>query len=140
MMKLMFFLLLLALPLSGKEDKDKIPQEEKDEQQMAKVPVTLAEYRVRNIGKADPRFSALHKEIEAKGTTLTIDELYSRLLAGETFKIERAQPPVVCKGCNGFGKVPDKGAGYRRGDGKVPCSACRGYGKVIPIQPLVVRW
>ncbi len=139
-MKLLFSLLLLALPLSAKDDKDQKPQDGKDERPMAKVQVAMADYQVRNIGKEDPRFAALQKEIAAKGAELTVDELYSRLLAGETFKIERAQPPVVCKGCNGFGKVPDKGAGYRRGDGKVPCSACRGYGKVIPIQPLVVRW
>ncbi len=139
-MKLIFTLFLLALPLSGKEDKDKKPQEEKDERPMAKIQLALADYRVRNIGKGDPRFSALQKEIASKGTELSLDELYSRLLAGETFKIERAQAPVACKDCNGFGKVPDKGGGYRKGDGKIPCDVCRGHGKVIPIQPLVVRW
>jgi DnaJ-class molecular chaperone len=82
----------------------------------------------------------LQKEIVAKGTELTLDELYSRLLAGETFKLERALAPASCKDCNGFGKVPDKSGGYRKGDGKVPCSTCRGHGKIIPIQPLVVRW
>lgn len=139
-MKLILTWLLLALSLAAVEERDKKPQDGNEAPQLVKVPVTMAEYRVRNIGKDDPRFTALRKEIAAKGPDLSLDDLYSRLLAGETFKIERDQAPVACKNCNGFGKVPDKGGGYRRGDGKIPCGACRGLGKVIPIQPLVVRW
>lgn len=139
-MKLPFCLLLLALPLNARDDKDQKPQDGKDDRPMAKVQVAMADYQVRNIGKEDPRFAALQKEIVAKGKELTVDELYSRLLAGETFKIDRAQAPVLCKNCNGFGKVPDKGGGHRKGDGKLPCVVCRGHGKVIPVQPLVVRW
>lgn len=139
-MKLLFSLFLLALPLSAADDRDNQSQGGKDERPMAKVQVAMADYQVRNIGKDDPRFAAIHKEIVAKGAEVTLDELYSRLLAGETFKIERAQAPVVCKNCNGFGKVPDKGGGHRKGDGKLPCSPCRGHGKIIPVQPLVVRW
>lgn len=139
-MKSFLILSLLVLPLSGMEEPDKAPGVKKDQKPLQKLRLAELEYPIRNIGKADPRFAALQKEVAQKGPKLTLDELYSKLLAGETFHLERAQPAAVCKECNGFGRVADKGTGYRKGDGRIPCPICRGEGKVIPIQPLLLKW
>lgn len=114
----------------------------KDERPARKDEVRLppTDYQVRNIGKSDPRFAAIHKEVAAAYPDVTLDSLYSRLLAGETFRIERSLKPISCKGCNGFGKVPDKGSGYRSKDGKLPCPACKGTGKVDCSQVIFVKW
>ena len=114
------------------------PRKATKDQGKAASPQT--EYPIRNIGKTDPRFVALHKELVVSNPGLTLDSLYSRLLAGETFRLERPDKPAVCKGCNGFGKVPDKGSSYRSKDGKLECPDCKGVGKFDSVRVILIKW
>ena len=143
-MKLMFTWLLtsfLALAQEGDFKEVKEPEVKKEGGTTKKVKSGLpqTEYQVRNIGKTDPRFAAIYKEVSANHPQLTLDSLYSRLLAGETFKVERLKP-MTCRGCNGFGKIPDKGPGSRSGDGKLVCPDCKGVGKLDAYQVIVIKW
>lgn len=140
-MKLAFLLILLSIPsmaLEGDFKEVKEPERPVESKRRDVLPQT--EYQVRNIGKSDPRFASLYKELAGSNPGLTLDSLYSRLLAGETFKVERAQKPVTCKGCNGFGRVPDKSSSSRSKDGKVVCPECNGAGKKSATQTILVKW
>lgn len=125
-------------PLPAKQEESESPAKARKEQ--GKVVSPQTDYPVRNIGKADPRFAALHKELVALQPALTLDSLYSRLLAGETFRLERPDKPAVCKGCNGFGKIPDKGSSYRTKDGKLECPDCKGLGKIDSVRVILIKW
>lgn len=125
-------------PLPAKqEDPEGQGRARKDQ---GKIISPQTDYPIRNIGKSDPRFVALHKELAVLHPGLTLDALYSRLLAGETFRLERSDKPVVCKGCNGFGKIPDKGSSYRTKDGKLECPDCKGLGKFESVRLILIKW
>lgn len=132
---------LLSLAQEGdfKEVKDPEVKREDAIERKEKSGLPQTEYKVRNIGKTDPRFTAIYKEVAASNPQLTLDSLYSRILAGGTFKVERVKA-MTCRGCNGFGRIPDKGSGSRSGDGKLACPDCKGAGKVDATQVIVIKW
>lgn len=131
-MKSILALLLLVLPLTV--------QAEPPARGMRRIKAEPEPYQTRNLGKSDERFKTLLREIEFTEPGITAETLYSRLLRGETFKIRRPDKIVVCKDCNGFGKVPDKSSSYRSKDGKVDCPSCAGIGKLACTQIILVKW